>query len=171
MLLPWIPRCHQLASVTFCTSCSAFWRHKWISFILTLSKESKATSFPAHHSGWCALRCDVNAFQRNQHPGMFCLVLKQTTSVHFISGLTPHAVSRSHESRLSFLGASLSAESTTFLAVPTLGTEGRLNCQSFVTLTRTLRLQGCECHQRRCWHGWGEVTSLEHMKDLRNRVK
>lgn len=89
MLLPWILRCHQLASVTFCTGCSAFWRHKWISFIWTLSKESKATSFPAHHSGCYALRCDVNAFQRNQHPGMFCRVLKQTTSVHFISGLPP----------------------------------------------------------------------------------
>lgn len=61
--------------MTFCTGSPEFQRHRWISLILTLYKDSKAISSPTCHSGQCVIK--INTFQRNQHPRMFCLILTQ----------------------------------------------------------------------------------------------
>lgn len=61
--------------MTFRTGSPEFRRHRWISLILTLYKDSKAISSPTCQSGQCVIK--INTFQRNQHPRMFCLILTQ----------------------------------------------------------------------------------------------
>lgn len=61
----WAQQCHQLASVTFCTNSSDFWRLKWIFLILTSHKNSKGFSSPIHHTGHYGTGRDISISRRH----------------------------------------------------------------------------------------------------------